>query len=84
MGLRHQGAAGWGTDRGHLLIVYGPLDEMESHPKGPYESFPTQIWRYRHIEGVGDNESITFIDRTGRRDFQLAPGNATGAPNCHR
>ena len=78
------GAAGWRTDRGHVLIVYGPPDEIESHPKGPDKSFATQTWMYRHIEGVGDNEFITFIDRTGRGDFQLAPGNATGAPNSQR
>lgn len=77
------GEAGWRTDRGHVLIVYGPPDEIESHPKGPDKPFPTQIWMYRHIEGVGDNEFITFIDRTGRGDFQFAPGNATAAPNSH-
>jgi GWxTD domain-containing protein len=77
------GAAGWETDRGHVLIVYGPPDEIESHPKGASRSFGTQIWLYRHIEGVGDNESITFIDRTGRSDFRLAPGNATAVPSTH-
>jgi GWxTD domain-containing protein len=70
------GGAGWQTDRGHILIVYGPPDEIESHAKGADKSFATQVWLYRHIEGVGDNETITFIDRTGRGDFQLAPGNA--------
>jgi GWxTD domain-containing protein len=77
------GAPGWHTDRGHILIVYGPPDEIEAHPKGPNRAFVTQIWMYRHIEDVGENQSITFIDRTGRGDFQLAPGNATGASNSH-
>ncbi len=59
-----------------MYIVYGPPDEMESHPKGPQKPFATEIWLYRHVEGIGDNGFVTFIDRTGRGDFHLAPGNA--------
>jgi TonB family protein len=79
------GAPGWHTDRGHIYVVYGPPDEIESHPKGQARPFATETWLYRHVEvttaqiiatlRVGNNESITFIDRTGRGDFQLAPGN---------
>ena len=79
------GTPGWHTDRGHIYIVYGPPDEIESHPKGETRPFATEFWLYRHVEGVGNNErfvwllnphgSITFIDKTGRGDFQLAPGN---------
>ncbi|HEX8882084.1 MAG TPA: GWxTD domain-containing protein [Candidatus Acidoferrum sp.] len=70
------GTPGWQTDRGHMLIVYGPPDEIDSHPKEPERLVATEIWLYRHVEGLGDNEFITFIDRTGRADFRLAPGNA--------
>ena len=70
------GTPGWQTDRGHMLIVYGPPDEIDSHPKGPERPVATEIWTYRHVEGLGDNEFITFIDRTGRGDYRLAPGNA--------
>lgn len=70
------GTPGWRTDRGHMLIVYGPPDEIDSHPKGPQASLGNETWMYRHIEGLGDNEFITFIDRTGRGDYRLAPGNA--------
>jgi GWxTD domain-containing protein len=70
------GASGWRTDRGHMYIVYGPPDEMESHAKGPQKPFATEIWLYRHVEGIGENGFVTFIDRTGRGDFHLAPGNA--------
>ena len=69
------GALGWRTDRGHMYIVYGPPDEMESHAKGPQKPFATEIWLYRHVEGIGDNGFVTFVDRTGRGDFHLAPGN---------
>lgn len=67
------GTPGWQTDRGHMLIVYGPPDEIDSHPKGPQTPVGIETWMYRHIEGLGDNEFITFIDRTGRGDYRLAP-----------
>jgi len=69
------GALGWRTDRGHMYIVFGPPDAIESHAKGRQKPFSTEIWLYRHVEGIGDNGFITFIDRTGRGDFRLAPGN---------
>lgn len=70
------GTPGWQTDRGHMLIVYGPPDEIDSHPKGPQTPVGIETWMYRHVEGLGENEFITFIDRTGRGDYRLAPGNA--------
>ncbi len=63
---------GWKTDRGHVYIVYGPPDEIDSHPgKKPY---PFEEWRYRHVEGLGDNVIFTFTDRKMTGDYQLAPG----------
>jgi GWxTD domain-containing protein len=67
------GQPGWQTDRGHMYIVYGPPDELEDHPQGART--PYQIWLYHHVEGIGDNVTITFVDRTGTRDYRLAPGN---------
>lgn len=65
---------GWKTDRGHMYIIYGPPDEIEVHPKTAQRPYRVEIWLYRYVEGVGDNASFTFIDRTGRGDYQLAPG----------
>ncbi|MGB2621372.1 MAG: GWxTD domain-containing protein [Candidatus Acidiferrum sp.] len=72
------GTPGWQTDRGHIYIVYGPPDEIDSHPKdeGGSSKPGIEVWTYRHVAGVGDNDTITFIDRTGRGDYHLAPGNA--------
>lgn len=70
------GAAGWRTDRGHMYIVFGPPDEIEAHAKGQQKPFATEVWMYHHVEGVGENGFVTFVDRTGRGDFHLAPGNA--------
>jgi len=61
---------GWKTDRGHMYIIYGPPDEIDSHPANiPY---PFEVWTYRHLKGVGDNVPFTFIDQTGRGDYHLA------------
>lgn len=72
------GTPGWQTDRGHILIVYGPPDEIDSHLKdeGGSPKPAIEVWTYRRIEGLGSNDTVTFIDRTGRGDYHLAPGNA--------
>jgi len=60
------GKPGWKTDRGRIYILYGKPDEIESHPSGgtydrPFDegggttsTFPFEIWRYRYIEGIGN------------------------------
>jgi TonB family protein len=65
------GLPGWRTDRGHIYIVYGPPDEIESHPR---ENGSIEIWLYHHVEGIGDNATLTFVDGTGQGEFRLAPG----------
>jgi GWxTD domain-containing protein len=68
------GVPGWKTDRGRIYIVYGAPDEIESHPSGgTYErpmdegggetsTFPFEDWRYRYIEGIGQEVIIEFVD----------------------
>jgi bla regulator protein blaR1 len=71
------GKPGWQTDRGRIYIVYGPPDEIEAHPSGgSSRPYPYQVWRYTHVEGVGDNLFITFLDRGKTGDYQIVPGNA--------
>ncbi|MEO7144515.1 MAG: GWxTD domain-containing protein [Bryobacteraceae bacterium] len=48
---------GWKTNRGRTYIVYGPPDEIESHPA---QSHGIDQWRYRTIKGVGDNVEFDF------------------------
>jgi GWxTD domain-containing protein len=70
------GRPGWQTDRGHMYINYGPPDEMEGHPTGaPQRGYPYEIWMYRHLDGIGDNVTVTFVDPTGTGDYRVAPGN---------
>jgi len=68
------GMPGWRTDRGRIYIVYGPPDEVESHPSGgqyerPIEegggetsTYPFEKWRYRHIDNIGEQVEIEFVD----------------------
>jgi hypothetical protein len=59
-----------------MYMVYGPPDEKESHPPGGAQKpYPYEVWLYRHVDGVGDNATVTFIDRTGSGDYRFAPGN---------
>ena len=68
------GVPGWKTDRGRIYIVFGKADEVESHPSGgtyerPMEegggetsTFPFEDWRYRYIDGIGQEVIIEFVD----------------------
>jgi GWxTD domain-containing protein len=58
------GLAGWKTDRGRVYITYGPPDEIESHPSGSATMpYPTEQWLYHHIQGVGENVIVEFVDQ---------------------
>ncbi len=77
------GFPGWKTDRGMIYIKYGPPDEIESHPSGgtyqrPIEqgggqtsTYPFEQWRYRHLDGIGDNIVVEFVDQTMSGEYRL-------------
>jgi len=77
------GIPGWKTDRGRIYIVFGPADEVESHPSGgmyqrPMEegggetsTFPFEQWRYRYIEGIGQEVIIEFVDSCMCGDYHM-------------
>lgn len=68
------GIPGWRTDRGRIYIMYGPPTSIDAHPMGgPYqrpaeegggqtETFPFETWRYRYLEGIGQEIEIEFVD----------------------
>ena len=78
------GIPGWKADRGRIYIMYGPADEVESHPSGgtyerPYEegggttsTYPFEKWRYRYIEGIGTNIEIEFVDTTMSGEYRMS------------
>src|SRR5712664_281227 len=77
------GIPGWKTDRGRMYIMWGPADEVESHPTGgtydrPMEegggstsTYPWETWRWRYLEGIGDNIILEFVDPSGSGEYHL-------------
>lgn len=77
------GIPGWKSDRGRIYIMYGPPDEIDSHPSGgtyerPMEegggetsTFPFEDWRYRYLEGIGQEVIIEFVDTCMCGDYHM-------------
>jgi GWxTD domain-containing protein len=78
------GIPGWKTDRGRIYIMYGKPDEIESHPTGgAYDrpinegggettTYPFEKWWYRHIDGVGDDIELEFVDQSLTGEYRMA------------
>lgn len=78
------GIPGWKTDRGRIYITWGPPDNIDSHPMGgtydrPFNegggsttTFPFEKWWYRHIDGIGDDIDIEFVDSSGTGEYRMA------------
>jgi GWxTD domain-containing protein len=77
------GIPGWKTDRGRMYIMWGPADEVNSHPTGgtydrPMEegggsttTYPWETWRWRYLEGIGENIELEFVDPSGSGEYHL-------------
>ena len=64
------GKPGWSTDRGHIYIVYGKPQSIDSHPTGGrVTAHPYEIWRYKYIAGIGDNVDLAFVDTCKCGDY---------------
>jgi GWxTD domain-containing protein len=78
------GIPGWMTDRGRIYIIHGPPAQIESYPSGgsynrpmhegggTTSTFPFEIWRYRHIDGIGQDVELEFVDRSMSGEYRLA------------
>ncbi len=78
------GIPGWKTDRGRIYIAFGEPAQIESHPSGGSYNrefhegggftsvYPFERWRYRWIEGVGDDIEIEFVDRSMSGEYRIA------------
>jgi GWxTD domain-containing protein len=76
---------GWQTDRGHIYIRYGPPDVLASHLAGesmwrPPKDAPDNVkyswenWRYRYVDGLGENVDLEFVDAAGSGEYLLRIG----------
>ncbi len=77
------GIPGWRTDRGRIYIQFGPPDEIESHSSGgsyerpmsegggETETYPFEQWRYRYIDGIGQEIRIEFVDKTMSGEYRM-------------
>src|SRR6202050_2262736 len=77
------GEPGWKTDRGRIYIAWGNPDEVDAHPAGgPYERtpqegggetspFPFEDWRYRYLEGMGNDVNLEFVDTSMSGEYHL-------------
>jgi len=77
------GVPGWRTDRGRIYIAYGPPDQIDSHPSGGYyarpieegggdtSTYPFEDWRYRYIEGIGQEINLEFVDPCMCGEYRL-------------
>src|ERR1700741_4299903 len=77
------GIPGWKTDRGRIYIMWGPPEEIDSHPSGgSYDrpanegggstsTYPFENWRYRYLEGIGEDVNIEFVDPTMTGEYHL-------------
>jgi len=76
------GLAGYKNDRGRIYILYGMPDQREQRPGGtdlgiPANAplalrFPSDVWRYHFIEGVGMDVLFEFIDTCRCGDYRLS------------
>ncbi len=78
------GVPGWKSDRGMIYIKYGEPDSKERQPYGgPYKrrgsegggettAFPFERWWYAHIDGIGEDIEIEFVDRNFSNEYRLS------------
>jgi GWxTD domain-containing protein len=66
------GTPGWKTDRGRIYITFGPPNEIDSYPNASATKFPYEDWHHRHLENIGNNVAIEFIDAELNGEFHMA------------
>ncbi|MBS1877024.1 MAG: GWxTD domain-containing protein [Acidobacteria bacterium] len=74
----HSGLQGWRTDRGRTYILFGPPDEIESHPSGggvlhgaTGPAYPWEAWLYRYIKDMGRDVTVEYRDEDRNGEFRM-------------
>ena len=78
------GLPGWRTDRGRTYIIHGPPTQVTSRAGGGFyarpmhegggvtSTYPFEVWRYRYIEGIGEEVELEFVDASMTGEYRLA------------
>ncbi len=78
------GLPGWRTDRGRTYIIHGPPTQVTSKAGGGFyarpmhegggvtSTYPFEVWRYRYIEGIGEEVELEFVDASMTGEYRLA------------
>ncbi len=78
------GLPGWKTDRGRTYIIHGPPTQITSRAGGGFyerpmhegggvtSTYPFEVWRYRYIEGIGQEIELEFVDASMTGEYRLA------------
>ncbi len=78
------GGPGWKSDRGRVYIIHGQPDSITTHGQGEQyyrpraegsgvtSTFAYEVWHYKHLEGIGDDIDIEFVDKTMSGHYVLA------------
>src|SRR5580704_12812574 len=64
-----KGSRGWKADRGRIYIEWGQPDAIDLDGVGVAGS--RQLWRYRYLEGIGENVELEFTDPRHSGEYHL-------------
>jgi GWxTD domain-containing protein len=65
---------GWRSDRGRILMTYGPWERMDDQVH-PTNGYPYQVWYYDFLR---EGAVFVFEDEDGFGDFRLVHSNVDG------
>jgi GWxTD domain-containing protein len=64
---------GQNTARGQAYVRFGPPDKVEDRA-ATIDTPAYQLWSYKHLDNVGDNIKLEFVDSSGTSEYPEAVG----------
>jgi GWxTD domain-containing protein len=68
---------GWRTDRGRVMITYGPPNDVELNPSSN-STYPYSVWRYNKIKTQANRVFIFFDPNMATGDYVLLHSDLNG------
>lgn len=75
--------AGWRTDRGRMMLTYGPPNDIERFPSSN-TNHPYQIWRYNKVKTQANLICVFYTPNTATDESVLLHSNILGEQNNPR